>query len=120
MDIPFVDLNLDDAVKVPIEQSFAGVRHYYLPKTIVEADGVISIPKMKTHHWVGMTGAMKNLFGIVPGRKYGYPKNFLHFKGIPQCILDINRLVQTKLSIVDGIVAMQGDGPIMVRHTSWD
>ncbi len=112
MAVPFIDLNLDDVIKVPIKESFAEVDHYFLPKTILEADGLISLPKLKTHHWVGMTAAMKNLFGLVPGRKYGYPKNFLHFKGIPQCILDLNRLVQTKLSVVDAIVAMEGDGPI--------
>lgn len=112
MGVPFIDLNLDDIWKVDIDQSFAKVKHYFLPRTILEADGVVSVPKLKTHHWVGMTAAMKNLFGIVPGRKYGYPKNFLHFKGIPQCILDLNRIIQTKLSVVDGIVAMEGDGPI--------
>jgi uncharacterized protein (DUF362 family) len=67
---------------------------------------------MKTHHWVGMTGSMKNMFGIVPGRKYGYPKNILHARGIPQCIIDLNRMIQTKLTVVDGIMAMEGDGPI--------
>ncbi len=112
MAVPFIDLNLDDVIKVPMKDSFAGVDHYFLPRTIVQADTVISLPKLKTHHWVGMTGAMKNLFGVVPGRKYGYPKNFLHFKGISHCILDLNRLVQTRLSIVDAIIAMEGDGPI--------
>ncbi len=112
MGLPFIDLNLDDSVEVPIEHSFANVDHFILPKTIVEADAVVSVPKMKTHHWVGMTCAMKNLFGLFPGRKYGFPKNFLHFAGIPHCILDINRLVPTRLSIVDAITAMEGDGPI--------
>ena len=112
MGIPFVDLNLDDSIEVPIKHSFAGVDNFILPNTIVNADAVISLPKLKTHHWVGMTAAMKNLFGIVPGRKYGYPKNFLHWKGIFHCILDLNRLVPTRLSIVDAITAMEGDGPI--------
>ena len=118
MDIPFVDLNLDDLVKVPISESYCGLDHFYLPNTIMNADAVINLPKMKTHHWVGMTGSLKNMFGIVPGRKYGYPKNILHAQGIPQCIIDLNRMVQTKLSIVDGITAMEGDGPIngTARH----
>jgi uncharacterized protein (DUF362 family) len=110
--IQFIDLNLDDAVKVPIKDSFSGLREYFLPRTILKSDCIVSLPKMKTHHWVGVTSSMKNLFGVVPGRKYGYPKNILHFKGIPQCILDINRLVPTKLSVVDAITAMEGDGPI--------
>jgi len=110
--LPFVDLNLDDVVKVPIENGFTNLKYIFLPKTIVEADAVVSMPKMKTHHWVGVTLSMKNLFGVIPGRKYGYPKNLLHIKGIPQCILDINRTVKPALAIVDGIVGMEGDGPV--------
>lgn len=112
MAVPFVDLNLDDCVKVPIKHSFTTCDHFILPKTIMKADAVVSLPKMKTHHWVGMTAAMKNLFGIMPGRKYGYPKNFLHYGGIAHFILDLNRVIATRLSIVDAIIAMEGDGPI--------
>lgn len=112
MGVPFIDLNLDDIGKKDIEHSFAGLSHFYLPETILKADAVVSLPKMKTHHWVGITASMKNLFGVVPGRKYGYPKNFLHVKGIPNCILDLNRIVCPQLALVDGIVAMEGDGPI--------
>ncbi len=110
--LPFLDLNLDEVEKAPIERSFTGLTHFFLPKTIVQADAVISLPKMKTHHWVGVTASMKNLFGTVPGRKYGYPKNFLHWQGIDQCILDLNRIIKPALAIVDAIVAMEGDGPI--------
>ncbi len=118
MAVPFVDLNLDDLVKVPLSDSFCGLDHFYLPKTIINADVIVNLPKMKTHHWVGITGSLKNMFGIVPGRKYGYPKNLLHIHGIPQCIIDLNRLVKTSLSVVDAIVAMEGDGPIngTARH----
>ena len=112
MKIPFVDLNLDDLTKVHISEPFCGLNHFYLPSTIAEADAVVNVPKMKTHHWVGMTGSLKNMFGIVPGRKYGYPKNILHAQGIPQCIIDLNRMVPTALTVVDGIEAMEGDGPV--------
>jgi uncharacterized protein (DUF362 family) len=121
LNLPFVDLNLDDVEKVQIERSFTGLTHFYLPKTIAQADAVVSLPKMKTHHWVGMTASMKNLFGTVPGRKYGYPKNFLHWQGIDQCILDLNRIIRPALAIVDAIVAMEGDGPIngTAKHSNF-
>ncbi|UCG33484.1 MAG: DUF362 domain-containing protein, partial [Phycisphaerales bacterium] len=77
------------------------------------ADMVVSMPKLKTHHWAGMTCAMKNLFGVMPGTVYGWPKNVLHWAGIPRAILDITVTVRPALSIVDGIVGMEGDGPIM-------
>lgn len=108
----FVDLNLDDLEKVDIKDGFSGLKHLYLPRTIVDADAVVSVPKMKTHHWVCMTASMKNLFGTIPGRKYGWPKNLLHIRGIPHCILDIVQVVKPKIGFVDGITAMEGDGPI--------
>lgn len=108
----FVDLNLDDLERLEVSDSFAGLKEIFLPKTIVHADAVVSVPKMKTHHWVGMTASMKNLFGTVPGRKYGWPKNMLHVRGIPECIIDLQHLVKPTFGFVDGIIAMEGDGPI--------
>lgn len=109
----YVDLNLDELEKVENSEGFTKMKEFYLPKTIMEADAVISVPKMKTHHWVGMTASMKNLFGTVPGRKYGWPKNILHINGIPHSILDLVHLIKPQIGFVDGIIAMEGDGPIM-------
>lgn len=111
--IPFVDLNHDDVVPIPDAGRWTSLGRLYLPKTLLAADIVVSMPKLKTHHWAGVTCAMKNLFGIMPGIVYGWPKNVLHMHGIDDCILDINATVNSALSIVDGIVGMEGDGPIM-------
>jgi hypothetical protein len=56
---------------------------------------------------------MKNLFGLMPGTVYGWPKNVLHMAGIESSILDIVATVRPHLAIVDGIVGMEGDGPIL-------
>lgn len=112
MDVPYVDLNLDDLDKLDNSHGLTKMKHFYLPRTITRADAVVSLPKMKTHHWVGMTCTMKNLFGTVPGRKYGWPKNLLHMKGIPHSILDLQHLIKPVMGIVDAVVAMEGDGPI--------
>jgi uncharacterized protein (DUF362 family) len=56
---------------------------------------------------------MKNLFGVLPGVCYGWPKNVLHHQGIHQSIVDVNATVRPHLAIVDGIIGMEGDGPIM-------
>jgi len=80
---------------------------------VLEADLVVSLPKLKTHHWVGMTAAMKNLYGTLPGVVYGWPKNVLHHAGIPQTVADINASLPKTVAIVDAIVGMEGDGPIM-------
>jgi uncharacterized protein (DUF362 family) len=55
---------------------------------------------------------MKNLFGVVPGAKYGWPKNILHWRGIQQSILDICATVPIHFVIADAIVAMEGNGPL--------
>ena len=56
---------------------------------------------------------MKNLFGLMPGSFYGWPKNVLHYAGLEESILDINATVRPQFAIVDGIVGMEGDGPIL-------
>ena len=113
--VRFVDLNHDDVKAVRLRSRFAGLRELWLPVEALRADLVVSVAKLKTHHWVGMTSSMKNLFGIVPGAVYGWPKNLLHVQGIHESILDINATIRSGFSIVDAIVAMEGDGPIMGR-----
>jgi uncharacterized protein (DUF362 family) len=111
--LPFIDLNHEDVFTVPNRLGFTPLRQLSLPVALKHADLIVSLPKMKTHHWAGVTLSMKNFFGVMPGIVYGWPKNVLHHAGIPESILDINAAVRPHLAIVDGIVAMEGDGPIM-------
>lgn len=111
--LPFVDLNHDDVAPIKNTSRRTKLERLHLPKTLLAADWVVSMPKLKTHHWAGVTCAMKNLFGVMPGIVYGWPKNVLHREGITESILDINAAVKPQLAIVDGIVGMEGDGPIM-------
>lgn len=108
----FVDLNLDDIRRMPLQSDFMGISSLYFAETVLQSDLLVSMPKLKTHHWAGMTLSMKNMFGIVPGVKYGWPKNFLHWHGIHESIVDINSTIRSHFSIVDGIVGMEGNGPI--------
>lgn len=107
-----VDLNVDEVERVPLKTRASRLRELYLPKTVLGADFVVSMPKLKTHHWAGVTLSLKNMFGIVPGSCYGWPKNALHWAGIDRAILDINAAVRPDFAIVDGIVGMEGNGPI--------
>ena len=107
----FVDLNLDEVQKVTFPTRASRLRELYLPKTYMGVDFVVSMAKLKTHHWAGVTLSMKNLFGIVPGACYGWPKNVLHWAGIDRAILDINAAARPDFAIVDGIVGMEGNGP---------
>ncbi len=113
MQLAFVDLNLDDVRRVPLRSRFMALPDLAVPVSVLDADIVVSMPKLKTHHWAGMTCGMKNLFGVVPGAVYGWPKNFLHFHGIQNAIVDLAATIRPSLVIVDAVVAMEGDGPIM-------
>jgi uncharacterized protein (DUF362 family) len=110
--VTFVDLNHDEPVKTPNLGRLTRLDDLYLARTVVSADVVISLPKLKTHHWAGATLSLKNLFGIAPGTCYGWPKNELHWRGIDNSIVDIALTRTPELAIVDAIVGMEGDGPL--------
>lgn len=113
LNVEFIDLNHDDVDRIENPLRLSRLADFYLPKSLRRADWIVSLPKLKTHHWVGATVALKNLFGVLPGVRYGWPKNVLHQAGIVPSILDLNAAVRPNLAIVDGIVGMEGDGPIM-------
>ena len=111
--IPYVDLNNDSLFTLPNKGRFSRLKELTLPQTLKQVDIIVSMAKMKTHHWAGVTLSMKNMFGVMPGIVYGWPKNVLHYAGIEKSIIDINATIKPHFAIVDGITGMEGDGPIM-------
>jgi uncharacterized protein (DUF362 family)/NAD-dependent dihydropyrimidine dehydrogenase PreA subunit len=85
---------------------------FYIAKGVMECDGLVSVPKLKTHGLMRMTGAVKNQFGCVPG----VVTHGLHIK-IPNpydfagMLVSLNLLLEPRLFILDGIMAMEGNGP---------
>jgi len=110
--IRFVDLNHDELVRTRLLAGYSGMKQLWLPRTVLDADFVVSMPKIKAHHWSGVTLSMKNMFGLVPGMRYGWPKNILHWAGIQESILDICATIPVHFVIADGIIAMEGNGPL--------
>ena len=88
-------------------------RELWVPKLLRDADVVVSMPKLKTHHWVAATLSLKNCFGCMPGRVYGWPKDVFHVHNVPNSILDIVGAVRPSFAIIDGIVGMEGNGPLL-------
>lgn len=111
--LAFADLNYQRVGYRRNRGRFSKLPGLYLPESVLEADLVVSMPKMKTHHWVGVTAAMKNLYGVIPGIKYGWPKNVLHHNGIAQTVADISATLPRVVGVLDGIDCMEGDGPIL-------
>jgi uncharacterized protein (DUF362 family)/NAD-dependent dihydropyrimidine dehydrogenase PreA subunit len=79
---------------------------------IIEADGVFNLCKLKTHTYMGMTGAVKNHFGIIPGlAKPGYHAKLHDTARFAGMLLDLSVYVAPRVSIMDAVVGMEGDGP---------
>jgi uncharacterized protein (DUF362 family) len=112
----FTDLNADEVTHVRLSHALSKLRSLYLPQTALACDLLVSLAKLKTHHWVGATLSMKNFFGLVPGGVYGWPKNVLHWAGIHESIADLHRLFPRHFAIVDGIEGMEGNGPIQGKR----
>lgn len=106
----FIDLNRDEVERVGELGEWGPL---WAPRSLLAADLIVSLPKLKTHHWAGATLSMKNLFGTAPGSLYGWPKNVLHQYGIDPSIVKLAETWAPKtVAIVDGIVGMEGNGPI--------
>jgi uncharacterized protein (DUF362 family) len=111
--VQFVDLNYDDMVAIPLRGGYTRLKTLFVAKTVCDADWFVSMPKLKTHHWTQISASVKNLFGIVPGIKYGWPKNTLHVQGIPAFLAELADSLPTRAcAVVDGVVGLEGDGPI--------
>jgi uncharacterized protein (DUF362 family) len=110
--VTLVDLNHDEPVKMINLGRLTKLDHLFIAQTVALADVLVSLPKLKTHHWAGATLSLKNLFGTLPGTCYGWPKNELHWRGVENSIVDIGLTRTPDLAIVDGIVGMEGDGPL--------
>lgn len=85
---------------------------YHLAKPVGEADIIISLAKLKTHSATLYTGAVKNLYGVLPGyRKAEYHRLSPKPSDFIETLLDIFALAKPTLAVMDGIVGMEGNGP---------
>jgi uncharacterized protein (DUF362 family)/ferredoxin len=95
-----------DSPKANLVSSFPVARAVY------ECDGIINLPKMKTHQLTRITGAVKNLFGTIPGkRKALYHLQFQDVMDFSSLLVELNLRLRPRLHVMDGIVAMEGNGP---------
>jgi len=106
-------VNFDARPAVPVENPRPdGPNPLYLAAAIREADVVINVPKLKTHLLTGLTVAVKNSFGCLPGAyKQVLHRDYPRVEAFSQVLLDISDAVCPHLHLVDGVVAMEGNGP---------
>lgn len=104
----FINLNFTEFEEVHFR--IKGVEYTFkIPKIVLECDGVINIPKYKTHAATTLSLAMKNLYGLLPGNE----KWKGHALGLNETICNINELIPSDIVITDGYVAMEGLGPTL-------
>jgi uncharacterized protein (DUF362 family)/NAD-dependent dihydropyrimidine dehydrogenase PreA subunit len=97
-----------------IEQACRGkiLKNLYISKIVSEADIIINLPKFKTHSLTVFTGGIKNMYGIIPsGQRRMFHGRYLRSEDFCQMLVDIYELVKPQLTIIDGIMAMEGEGP---------
>lgn len=88
------------------------VRRFAVGKPVAEADVIINLPKLKTHGLTAYTGAVKNLFGCIVGlEKAQFHLRLQTREAFSEMLLDLAKAIGPALTIVDGIVAMEGNGP---------
>ncbi|MBU4493378.1 MAG: DUF362 domain-containing protein [Nanoarchaeota archaeon] len=84
----------------------------HISKSLLDADFIINMPKLKTHALVGYTGAVKNMFGIIPGGKKSYYHKICgNQTAFADLLVDIYNCRIPDLNIMDGIIGMEGNGP---------
>jgi len=88
------------------------LKNFELAKIILEADLIIDMPKLKTHSLTKYTGAIKNLYGCIPGGLKQRLHNEAHGdKKFSKMLVDIYQSILPQLSIMDGVIGMEGEGP---------
>jgi len=100
-----------ETCRIPLPEGKAQ-KQFYPTACLEEADVLISLPKMKTHEMMYYTGAIKNLFGLIPGlNKSRFHMNFPEKEDFASLIVDLYQAVRPSYAIMDGITAMEGPGP---------
>jgi uncharacterized protein (DUF362 family) len=101
------DFGQDELVEAPMRHPNPMFRRYTIPRTVAEADAVVSVAKMKAHSSIGCTLCIKNLFGWLPTSVYGLPRMYLHDRLIrlPHVLADLAQWLQPCLNVVDATLA---------------
>lgn len=105
-------LNLKEAGFKEVSCRGKLLKKVFISPLVLEADFILNLPKLKTHSFTVFTGAVKNMFGVIPhGFRHRYHREFIKNDVFSQMLVDIFSCVPPHLTVMDGIVAMEGEGP---------
>jgi uncharacterized protein (DUF362 family)/Pyruvate/2-oxoacid:ferredoxin oxidoreductase delta subunit len=107
--VPMADF---DAGRSVAYKNAGRIRQFHVANGALDASAIVNLPRMKTHGLTTMTGALKNLFGVVPGnRKMEFHLTCPDVESFSSMLVDLNLLIRPKLVVMDAIRAMEGNGP---------
>lgn len=107
-----IDVSFDTSYQVVSYPEGELIKRFEVITPILEADGILNLCKLKTHSFMHMTGAVKNIFGVIYGRaKPGYHAKLSDTGHFANMLLDLANFVSPRLSIMDAVVGMEGNGP---------
>lgn len=107
-----IELNFDTSSQTVSFPEGKLIKRFEIITPILEADGIVNICKLKTHGFLSMTGAVKNNFGVIPGlAKPGYHAKLQDAGHFANMCLDLSTYVSPRISIMDAVVGMEGNGP---------
>lgn len=107
--IPAAEFTASRTVSFPEGQL---IKQFTIAEGVLDADGLVTLPKLKTHQLTRMTGAVKNQFGCIPGLlKPEFHTRMPDVDRFCQMLVDLNRFIRPRLAVMDAIVAMEGNGP---------
>lgn len=109
-DVPYVNANLPPFGIYQVPGGGQMFRQYVMPESVMQADAVVDVQRMKNHAFMGITLTLKNLFGLMPMREpEGRARHYFHhLVRMPYMLADIGRLFDPALCIIDGLVAQAG------------
>jgi uncharacterized protein (DUF362 family)/NAD-dependent dihydropyrimidine dehydrogenase PreA subunit len=107
-----IEISLDTGWRSVSNPEAVWAKRLEVMSPILDADGVINVPKLKTHMYMTLTAATKNLFGVIPGlNKAAYHGKLPEPRRFADMLLDVAYFVRPRLHIVDAITALEGNGP---------
>jgi uncharacterized protein (DUF362 family)/Pyruvate/2-oxoacid:ferredoxin oxidoreductase delta subunit len=110
-DYGLISADFDNGVEVQFPaDSF--IKHLNIANGVLAADGIVSVSKFKTHALTGITGAVKNQYGVIPGlKKARFHAVYSDVRAFARMLVELNRYLKPRLYVMDAVTIMEGNGP---------
>lgn len=108
--IRLVNLKETGFIEVPVRGQV--LKSVFIARPVLKADFILNLPKLKTHSFAIFTGAVKNMYGVIPhGLRLTYHRRFVRNSEFSQMLVDLLSCIPPQLTIMDAVVGMEGEGP---------